>query len=278
MQMKSKKVYATGEPWFAFLPSAEVEGETILRIDGVIGGSWEGGVETQEFADELAAVSTPKLTIHVNSPGGSVFDGLAIYNLLAAWGKAPGRELVAVVDGLAASAASVIVMAASRIVMPESAFLMVHQPWGQVVGNAVDLRAYAGELDQIGETLVDIYAARSGRERDEWRALMDGDDGSDGTFLDAERCAALGVCDEIEENVKAAACIGADMYQNAPEGLLKYSEAAEKRTLETALRDAGYSRKDAAKIAAGPSPRDAEEKRENSVDWERVLNELRKKE
>lgn len=265
------------EKWYAL---TEENGEAVLRIDGVIGGDWYGdGTSAKDFAAELAAVTAPRLVVHVNSPGGSVRDGLAIYNLLAAWGRVEGRQLEAVVDGVAASVASVIVCAAPRIVMPENAFLMVHHPWMEAVGNAGELRALADELDKIGEQIVGIYAARSGKTGEYWRELMTGADGADGTFLTASEAFEAGLCEEVIENVAAAACVGVEIYPGAPGAVAKFAAAVGKRDREKALRDAGFSRREAAKIAAETTPRDAGKTgtdSENSVDWQWVVNELRK--
>ena len=93
--------------------------------------------------------------MEINSPGGDVFAGLAIYNAL----KGSGKEIVVKVMGVAASAASLIAMAGDKIVMPKNTFLMVHNPWSVAMGNAEELRQTADTLDKIGESLKATYAA-----------------------------------------------------------------------------------------------------------------------
>ena len=102
-------------------------------------------------------------TLRINSPGGSVFDAVAIHNALS---RHAGPVTVWI-DGIAASAASYIAMAGDEIVMPENTFLMIHDPAGVVMGTAADMRNMAGTLDKIADSMLRGYAARSGRPEDE---------------------------------------------------------------------------------------------------------------
>lgn len=243
-----------------------------IRIDGVVGIDWSDDDKTaSQFITELNAISAPEIHLHINSPGGDVFHGLAMYHALHACGK----TVTGFVDGVAGSISSVLLMAASRIVMPESTYLMIHDPWSFVAGNARELRALADELDGIGEKLAKIYSDRGGADIGRIRQLMHGNDGADGTFLDAAACMELGLCDEIRENVKAAACAGLDIYGNVPEPLRRIGDAMNKRDLESSLRDAGYSAAEAKKIASGKAfDRDG-----GGLDrekWQNVLEKLKK--
>ena len=108
------------------------------------------------------------IDLRLNSPGGSVFDAVAIHNALS---RHAGPVTVWI-DGIAASAASYIAMAGDEIVMPENAFLMIHDPSGMVIGTAADMRDMAGTLDKIAGSMLRGYAARSGKPEDEIAALM----------------------------------------------------------------------------------------------------------
>ena len=127
--------------WYAFRDGGN---RAEIRIDGVIGGDWFGdGVTADAFIREFNALRADEIDLHVNSPGGDVWDGFAIYNILAASGK----TVHGFVDGLAASIASVLLMACDTIEMPENAYLMIHDPWTLAIGNARELRPEADRLD-----------------------------------------------------------------------------------------------------------------------------------
>lgn len=169
--------------WYSI--QAEAGGDVVeVMIYDYIG---RGGVDAAEFVKDFRAIKAKSITLRVNSPGGSVFDGMAIYNVV----KDRSSEVTAIVDGLAASIASVIVMAAGRVTMSPASFLMIHQPWGAIVGNARELRELADLLDKTSGLIVDIYAAKTGKTKDEILALMDaetwysGADAVDAGFADA---------------------------------------------------------------------------------------------
>lgn len=132
------------------------------------GGFW--GVSSSEFADALAALPADVDTIHlhVNSPGGEVYEGIAIKNLLAQH----SARVVAVVDGLAASAASFIAVAADEVVMGENTELMIHDASAIARGNAQDFRSWAEDLDRVSDNIAAMYAAKSGTSAAEWRDVM----------------------------------------------------------------------------------------------------------
>src|SRR5690625_3670752 len=106
--------------------------------------------------DELGDVD--QINLYVNSPGGSVFEGITIHNML----KRHKAKVVAHVDALAASVASVIIMAADEIRMPSNSMLMIHNPWGVFLGNATDLRKHADDLDRIGNSSKQSYLTKAG--------------------------------------------------------------------------------------------------------------------
>lgn len=127
------------------------------------------GVTSKQFSAALKQVGDAPLTLRINSPGGDVFDGISIFNALASR-KAPVNI---VVDGLAASAASVIAMAGSNIAMHESAMLMVHNAHCVAIGNRHDMTEVAATLEKVDGQLAKIYAARTGGTEEDMAVLMD---------------------------------------------------------------------------------------------------------
>jgi ATP-dependent protease ClpP protease subunit len=176
------------------------------------------GVSAKSFLDELSTLpSDGPLTLRLNSPGGSVFDAVAIYNALK---RHPGPVSVWI-DGIAASAASYIAMAGDEVVMPENAFLMIHDPSGAVFGSAADMRAMAEALDKIKGSLVAGYVAKCGGTEDDIAALM-----AKETWLDAAEAVELGFADRLAEPVRVAARFDVGRFRNAPPALVEVAEAA----------------------------------------------------
>jgi ATP-dependent Clp protease protease subunit len=169
------------------------------------------GVSAKGFLAELGALpdGTP-LAVRLNSPGGSVFDAVAIYNAI----KRHSGTVTVWIDGIAASAASYIAMAGDEVVMPENAFLMIHDPAGMVMGTAIDMRAMAEALDKIKGSLLQGYAAKSGRPQEEIAPLMAAE-----TWLDAKDALDLGFADRIVEPVRIAARFDVGRFRNAPPAL-----------------------------------------------------------
>lgn len=155
-------------------------------------GEW--GVSAQDFINALRGVVTGTITMYVNCEGGEVFDGLAIYEAL----RRHPAAVTAFVDGIAASAASFIVMAADRVIMAQHAKMMIHDAHGLAMGNARDMRSMADLLDSLSDTIADIYAERSGKTREDWRAAMQAAEGGpDGTWYDAKAAVKAKLADEL---------------------------------------------------------------------------------
>ena len=154
------------------------------------------GVNAKQFIGDLKAIDAKTIKLAINSPGGSVFDALAMYNALR---QHPANVEVTVL-GVAASAASLVAMAGDTIVMPENAFMMIHNPLNFAYGNADELREMADVLDKIGASLVATYANRTGLPEDEIKALLDAE-----TWLNAEEAVLKGFADELQPALKVAA-------------------------------------------------------------------------
>jgi len=167
-----------------------------LHLYGTIGGGgfFSDGISDVEIKDALADFVGP-LAIYVNSPGGDVFQGTAIYNLLARY---PGKKTV-YVDGVCASIASVIAMAGNEIVTAPNALWMIHEPWSGVVGNADYMRGIADRMDKVALQMRDTYVARTNQSIGKITAIMAGDAATGETWLTASEAKDLGFTDTVGE-------------------------------------------------------------------------------
>ena len=186
---------------------ARATGAEVLIYDEI--GAY--GVTAKGFLAELGALpNDAAIDLRLNSPGGSVFDAVAIYNALSRH----SGTITVWIDGIAASAASYIAMAGDEIVMPENAFLMIHDPSGLVMGTAEDMRSTAEALDKVKGSLIQGYAAKSGKSDDVIAILMAAE-----TWLDAKDALDIGFIDRIAEPVKLAASFDVARFRNAPREL-----------------------------------------------------------
>ena len=168
-------------------------------------GYW--GVTASDFVNELSGVDAKNITLRVNSPGGDVFDGLAILNSLR---NHPATVNV-MVDGLAASAASFIAMAGDSVTMAPNSMMMIHEASGLCMRNAVDMRELADLLDKTSANIADIYSRRSGRPADEHRSAMRAETWySDQEAVDAGLADAVLGSDSQPENKATSATIKAE--------------------------------------------------------------------
>lgn len=175
-------------------------------IDEMINSYWgfEATLTAKSFLDQLSnlAASVKTIRIHINSPGGDVFAALNIANALRDQQTSKGRRVESYVDGLAASAASVIAMAGSKVFMADNALLMVHNPWSIALGEAKDFRKAADDLDTIRGTIVATYKWHSAMENAAIEALLDA-----ATWMNADEAIANGFATDKIEGLKAAASI-----------------------------------------------------------------------
>lgn len=149
-------------------------------------GYW--GIEAQDFVRDLMGLRVSNIILHINSPGGEVFDGLAIFHAL----RDHPATIETRVDGLAASAASFIAMAGDTVVMQRNATMMIHDASGIEIGNADDMRAMADLLDMCSNNIADIYMQQGGGTVEQWRAAMKVE-----TWYSAEEALAVGLCDSV---------------------------------------------------------------------------------
>lgn len=147
------------------------------------------GVTAQDFVRDLQQVDAEKINLHLNTPGGEVFDGIAIYNAL----RSHKAEVTVHIDALAASIGSVIAMAGDRVIMAKNATMMIHDASGMVVGNAQDMREVADLLDKTSDNIASMYADRvEGTDQESWRDLMRAE-----TWFSSAEALKAGLVDEI---------------------------------------------------------------------------------
>jgi ATP-dependent Clp protease protease subunit len=179
-------------------------------------GMW--GVTAADFARDVRALGdVQNLTLRINSPGGSVFDALAIYNTL----RRHPANVTGYVDGIAASAASVIAMAADKLIMPANTFLMIHDPSGVAMGTAEDMRDMSDILDRIKTALVSTYERKVGDNlsTEDIAAML-----ADESWLTAEEAVGFGFADEIEDAVQIAALSSLERFKQPPQALAEASQ------------------------------------------------------
>lgn len=184
---------------------------TDLYIYGTIGGGfWFGGVTSKDVRRMLADIKTSIVNVHIHSNGGDAFEGVAICNLL----KNHKATINVYIDGMAASAASVIAMAGDKIIMPGNTMMMVHRASVLSYGNAESLRKTADTLAKVDEALIQSYTDRFKGDQMELEKLLDEE-----TFLTAKEAMSYGFCDEIAESIKQAegdTSAGVDPLQEDP--------------------------------------------------------------
>ncbi len=149
------------------------------------------GVNVKDIEEELKNANNKPLNIYINSNGGEVFEGFAIYNVIKRYA---GAKTV-YIDGLAASIASVIAMAGDKVVMGKASMLMIHNASGGCYGNAEEMKKVVEALEQINSVIKDIYIAKTGLSIEKLTELMDNE-----TFMTPDECLEYGFCDEITEN------------------------------------------------------------------------------
>jgi ATP-dependent protease ClpP protease subunit len=173
--------------WYTIKNQASDDGEsTDVYIYDEIGG-W-CGIPADEFVQELNAITTPRINVRINSPGGSLFDAIAIYNALVSH----NAYVTTYVDALAASAASIIAMAGDECIMMVGSQLMIHDAAGMEMGNAGDMRAMADFLDKQSDNIATVYSSKAGGEPDSWRAMMLAE-----TWMFAAEAVECGLADSI---------------------------------------------------------------------------------
>ncbi len=177
-----------------------------LHLYGAIGGWW-GDIDAAQIVPAIRDLDVDTIEVFVNSPGGDVYDGVAIRNAL----RQHKARVVVTIDGLAASAASFIAVAGDEVIMGENAELMIHEAWSIAIGDAADMRTAADDLDRISDNIAGMYAAKAGGDPSAWRALMKAE-----TWYSAPEAVAAGLADRLDsDDTDTANLFDLSMYAHA---------------------------------------------------------------
>lgn len=216
------------ERWDASIRAADKEEDRTISVYDVIGQDyWTGeGVTAKRIAAALRSLGAGPVTVNVNSPGGDMFEGLAIYNLL----REHKGEVTIKVLGLAASAASIIAMAGDTVQVARAGFLMIHNCWVIAIGNQHDMRDTADTLAPFDKAMADIYAARTGASLDAMASLMDAE-----SWIGGSDAIERGFADEL---------LPSDQVEKTGD---KASASAVRR-IESALRASGMPKTEAMRL------------------------------
>lgn len=207
---------------------AKGESSAELLIYGDIGEDWFGeSVTAKDTAEELSKLDVENIDVMINSYGGSVSDGLAIFNSL----RRHQAKVNIRIDGVAVSIASLIAMAGDTVEMAENALFMVHAPWGGAIGNAKEMREYADVLDTYAEAMSSSYTRKTGQDKETIMQMLT--DGEDHWFTAAE-AKEFGFVDIVFEEEMAAAASGFKKSKFGPQGLNHAVNAASSKAAQVA--------------------------------------------
>lgn len=196
LRQLSARDQTKSKPWYSIKAQGPLDTEVMIYAEI---GEW--GVTALDFVQELRSISTPNISVRINSPGGQVFDGFSIYNGLL---NHPAR-ITAYIDGVAASAASFIAQAADEIVCAKASSMMVHGASGVCIGKSADMREMADLLDKLNGQMAAIYAQRTERPSAEWLAQMGVD-----TWYTADEAVTAGLADRVAELQSADTTVDAE--------------------------------------------------------------------
>lgn len=185
----------------------------IVLYGEVGGGFWGDGIIAKDFAKELKALGTPKvIECSVNSYGGDVFEGFAIYNILK---QHPATKIMNV-QGIAASIMSVIICAGDEIHAAENSHIMIHNPYGFTMGDSAAMRDTADLLDKLRDSIAGVYTARTGKPAAYFETAMNAE-----TWYTAQEAFDIGLCTKVSANKAIAACFDPQKFgfKNMPKDL-----------------------------------------------------------
>lgn len=182
-----------------------------LYIYDVIGWPWVTALDVLELVDKFQG---DVINLHINSPGGDVFEGFAIFNSL----RNHPKKVNTFIDGIAASAASYLALAGETVTMAENAMFMIHDPWTVSIGNSVDLRKDADLLDKVKDSIIATYATRAGIDKDAVAKAM-----SDETYYSATEAVEAGFADKVGAKTE---------LETEPSNVLNFKREAEPKASE----------------------------------------------
>ncbi|MED1010742.1 head maturation protease, ClpP-related [Bacillus mycoides] len=180
------------QPKFLMMEKQPESKKVVAYMYGIVGGGWFGDINAEKTREMFDNVDADEIEIHINSNGGDAFEGIAICNYL----RNHKAHITAVIDGIAASSASLIAMGADKVVMPSNTTMMVHRASTYGYGNADYLEKQAKMLRDVDDALIQSYRSRFNGEFFELEALLDNE-----TYMTAEKAKSYGLCDEIVDSI-----------------------------------------------------------------------------
>lgn len=189
--------------WYRIENKTEAEADVFIYNE--IGGL---GVTADDFVRDLRAIKARKINLHLNSPGGDVFDALTMHTAL----KQHAAEITVYVDGLAASAASLVAVAGQRVIMAKHSFMMVHEAHGLTLGDSADMRKAADLLDLMSDNIASIYAEKTGGSKEDWRAHM-----AKETWFGDQEAVNVGLADEVSDGIAPTNEFDLSKFKRPPE-------------------------------------------------------------
>lgn len=182
------------------------------------------GVSAEQFAKELRSITAPNILLRINSPGGSVFDGRAMFSAL----QLHPAKVTALIEGVAASAATSVAMAADTVQIVQGALFMIHRSWTVAMGNAEDLLATAALLEKVDQALVTDYVGKTGADPQQVQDWMSAE-----TWFTAEEALAAGFVDTVVAGQSASATWDLSLYAKAPEQNISSEQDAPAAEVDT---------------------------------------------
>lgn len=214
--------------WYSIEAKAGKKEADVFIYDVV--GIW--GVSANEFVRELNNLDVKTINLRINSPGGNVFDGVAIFNALIKHDAYVKTHI----EALAASISSIIALAGDEVEIAENAFYMIHNPYTWAMGDAESMRKTARMLDKVTDSLIKTYTNKTGKSAEEVKQLMD-----DETWFTSDEAKAAGFADSITDEEEVEAAFDLSVFNNVPEHVYNSLKASKPspRKLEHVLREAG---------------------------------------
>lgn len=212
------------QPKFLMMENQENSKKVVAYMHGTVGAGWWGDINAKKTREMFDNIDADEIELHIHSGGGDAFEGIAICNYL----RSHKAKVTAVVDGLAASAASLIAMGADKIIMPSNTTMMVHRASTYAYGNADSLEKQAKMLRDVDDALIQTYRNRFNGEFHELEALLDNE-----TYMTAETAKSYGFVDEISDAIESV---------DSEEGVVQEPEETEEENDQVAIENEANKR------------------------------------
>ena len=246
------------DPMRKYQIKAMDDDSTDILLYGIVAW-WD--LDSKQFAEDLMRITTSKVNLRINSPGGNVFDGIGMYNSI----KTHPAQFTSIIESSALSIMSVVALASETVKIAKNAFMMLHEPWSIIAANAKDLRKEADVLDKLSGGMAGTYMEKTGKSAKNVKEWM-----GEETWFNAQEAKDAGLVDEIiGENKEAKSFFDLSIFANVPEELRERINANRgkptEREIEKILRDSGFSRQEAVAFVAGGYKNAAQ--RDSEPDW-----------